>query len=160
MKRIILLFAASLSIEACTSTPDKTTSEVDSTVVLNDGVATMEEPVSQTVCFQKLDGTANQDTASIKLVIEGNNVTGDYGNYPKEKDRRVGKITATKDGDLIKGIWVYMQEGMNDTLQVEFKLSGDKLMQKNYTVDQQTGREVISDASEFNMEFNKIECKN
>ena len=159
MKRLIILFAAALSIAACTSTPDKTSGMADTTVAVNTAVEDKGESPAQTLCFQKLDGTANQDTTSLTLVIDGNKVTGDLGNYPKEKDRRVGKINATKNGDLIKGTWMYMQEGMNDTLQVEFKLSGDKLVQKNYTVDPKTGREVFSEASVFNIEFNKVECK-
>jgi hypothetical protein len=159
MKRLMILFAATLGIAACTSTPDKTTGVADTTVSVNTAVEKESEPLIQTICFQKLAGTTNQDTASLRLIIDGNKVTGDFGNYPKEKDRRVGKINATKDGDLIKGIWVYMQEGMNDTLQVEFNLSGDKLVQKNYTVDPKTGREVFSEASVFNIEFDKVECE-
>lgn len=161
MKRFIILFAASLSIAACTSTPDKTSSEVsDTTVAANTAVEPADLPVNQTMCFQKLAGTANQDTTSLKLIIDGDKVTGDFGHYPKEKDRRVGTISAIKDGELIKGQWIYMQEGMNDTLQVEFKLNGDKLVQKNYTVDPKTGREVFSEASVFNIEFDKIDCRN
>lgn len=53
-----------------------------------------------------------------------------------------------------------MQEGLSDTLQVEFKLFEDKLVQKNYTIDAKTGEEVFSEASVFNIEFDKIECKN
>jgi hypothetical protein len=158
MKRLMILFAATLSMAACTSKPDKSGAETsDTTVAATTDVATT-EPVSQTVCFQKLDGTANQDTTRLKLNIDGSNVSGEFGSYPKEKDRRVGKITATKDGELIKGVWVYMQEGMNDTLQVEFKLDGDKLVQKSYSVDSKTGREVITSASVFDREFMKVDC--
>jgi hypothetical protein len=111
------------------------------------------------MCFQKLAGTSNQDTTSLKLIIEGDNVNGNFAHYPKEKDRRVGTIKATKSGDLIKGTWIFMQEGVNDTLQVEFKLDGERLTQKNYTVDPKTGREVFSEGSVFNIEFDNIPCK-
>ena len=160
MKRLIILFAAILSMAACTSQPGQTTDLADTTVAVNTAVENGGEPVVQTLCFQKLAGTSNQDTTSLKLMVDGNKVTGNFGHYPKEKDRRVGKINATKDGELIKGTWVYMQEGMNDTMQVEFKLNGDKLIQKNYTVDSKTGREVFSEASVFNIEFIKVDCKN
>ncbi|WP_276348029.1 hypothetical protein [Daejeonella sp. JGW-45] len=161
MKRLMIVFAAMVSIAACTSTPDKTSSKVsDTAVAANTAVEPADLPVNQTMCFQKLAGTANQDTTSLKLIIDGDKVTGDFGHYPKEKDKRVGTISAIKDGELIKGQWIYMQEGMNDTLQVEFKLDGDKLVQKNYTVDPKTGREVFSEASVFNIEFDKIDCRN
>ncbi len=154
------MFTAVLSIISCTTQPDNTTEFSDTTVTASTEVGENgSQPVSQTLCFQKLAGTANQDTTKVQLNMNRDQVTGDFGHYPKEKDKRVGKINATKDGELIKGTWVYMQEGINDTLQVEFKLNGDKLIQKNYTVDPKTGREVFSEASVFNIEFNKVECQ-
>lgn len=156
MKRLIIFSAAILSFAACTSQPENTV-EVNTTRNNQGGD---EAPDVETICFQKLAGTANQDTTSISLIIEGDKVNGDFAHYPMEKDSRVGKIDATKSGELIKGFWAYMQEGMNDTLQVEFKMEGDKLVQKNYTVDPKTGREVFSDASVFNIEFERVPCKN
>lgn len=156
MKRIVIFSAAILSLAACTSQPEKT-AEGDN-IVSSQGRDNA--PAGDTICFQKLSGTANQDTTSLSLFIEGDKVSGDFAHYPMEKDSRVGKIAATRDGELIKGSWVYMQEGINDTLQVEFKMEGDKLVQKNYTVDPKTGREVFSDASVFNIQFERILCKN
>lgn len=155
MKRFIIFSAAMLSFAACTSRTEKTAGGD----TLANNQAGEKVPVAETICFQKLAGTANQDTTSIKLLIEGDQVSGDFAHYPKEKDSRVGKIEATKNGELIKGSWMYMQEGMNDTLQVEFKLEGEKLVQKNYTIDPKTGREVFSDASVFNIVFERVPCK-
>lgn len=101
----------------------------------------------------------NQDTAFIRLMVEGERVSGDFSNIPYQKDSRIGTIEARKEGELIKGQWAYMQEGMNDTLEVEFRLVGNKLIQKNYTVDSRTGREILSDRSEFNIEFTKADCR-
>ena len=160
MKRSVILLAATLSIAACTSKPDKFKDLTDSKTAVPIPVESSTGPVSQRLCFQKLAGKANQDTTNLSLLINGDLVSGDFANYPKEKDKRVGKITASKKDDLIKGVWIYMQEGMNDTLQVEFKLSGDKLVQKNYSIDPKTGREVFSEASVFNIEFSKVDCSN
>lgn len=160
MKRLMILLAATLSIAACTSKPDKSKDLTDSTTAVSIPGESSTESATQTLCFQKLAGTANQDTTNLNLLINGDQVSGDFANYPKGKDKRVGKITASKKDDLIKGLWIYMQEGMNDTLQVEFKLSGDKLVQKNYTINPKTGREVFSEASVFNIEFSKVDCSN
>lgn len=160
MKRLVILSAAIMSMVACTSTPDKTMSEQTETEVRTDTAGeTVGEASGQTLCFQKLEGTENQDTTSLRLVIDGDKVSGDFGHYPKEKDRRVGVISAVKNGELIKGQWVYMQEGVNDTLPVEFKLNGDRLVQKNYTIDPKTGREIFSEASVFNVNFQRIDCR-
>lgn len=160
MKRLIILFAATLSITACTSTIDKYGDPTDTSDTVNLPNTGASDSVRKTLCFQKLSGTANQDTTSLKLFFNGAKVTGDFGHYPAEKDKRVGKIIASKNGELIKGIWIYMQEGVNDTLPVEFKLAGDKLVQKNYTVDPKTGREIFSEGSLFNIEFWRINCTN
>ncbi len=159
MKRLNILFAATLSITACTSTIEKsgdTTNTPDTVNLPNTGAS---DSVRKTLCFQRLSGTANQDTTSLKLFLEGAKVTGDFGHYPAEKDKRMGKIIASQNGELIKGIWIYMQEGINDTLPVEFKIDGDNLVQKNYTINSKTGREVFSEASAFNIEFDRISCK-
>jgi hypothetical protein len=155
MKRLIILFLAASSFAACTTQPDKIADSSDTASRPDEEV---NDQIVKTMCFQKLAGTANH-TTSIKLIVKGDQVSGDFGHYPKEKDRRVGKITAINDGKLIKGVWVYMQEGISDTLQIEFKLVGEKLVQKNYTVDAKTGREVFSEASVFNIEFDKVSCK-
>lgn len=159
MKRLFILFAVALSATACTSKPDKTGSETTDSLVEQTPATTPVESSTQTMCFLKTTGTANQDSTKLKLVINGDLVTGDFAHYPYEKDRRVGTLAATRSGNLISGQWFFMQEGMNDTLQVEFKLDGDKLVQKNYTVDPKTGREVFSEASVFNIEFNKVDCR-
>lgn len=159
MKRLMILIAV-VSFAACTSQPEKTTETADSKVAPNTGPDGNYKQVSQTACFRKLSGTSNQDTTSLKLIVDGDKVTGDFGHYPKDKDKRVGKINAIKEGELIKGTWIYMQEGKNDTLPVEFKYDGNKLIQKNYTVDAKTGREVFSEGSVFNIEFEKVNCKN
>ena len=156
MKRLIILFLAASSFAACTTQPDKIADSSDTASRPDEKV---NDQIVKTMCFQKLAGTANQDTTSIKLIVKGDQVSGDFGHYPKEKDRRVGKITAINDGGLIKGVWIYMQEGVSDTLQIEFKLAGEKLVQKNYTVDSKTGREVFSEASVFNIAFDKVPCK-
>ncbi|MEJ7780084.1 MAG: hypothetical protein WKF68_10885 [Daejeonella sp.] len=160
MKRLLILFAISVGLGACTTTPENNTGGSSDSLTENAADDDPSEPSMQTLCFQKLGGTSNQDTTSLSLTINGEEVSGDFAHYPYQKDSRVGTISAVKKNDLIKGIWIYMQEGMNDTLAVEFRLSGDKLVQKNYTVDPKTGREVFSDGSVFNIEFRKVNCSN
>lgn len=155
MKRIFIIFTAVFSITACTANLSNEGKKADT--VLSSGTSGNSQ---ETLCFQKLSGTSNQDTARIKLTFEADQVSGDFSNIPFEKDSRIGTIRAKMDGDLIKGLWIYMQEGMSDTLEVEFKLMDKKLVQKNYTIDAGTGREVISEASVFNIEFPQVECRN
>lgn len=157
MKNYLFILISAIALASCgrsveTDTTDSISSHPHDSASNNDSI-------SQTLCFQKVSGNANQDTATVHLNINGENVVGDYENRLFEKDARTGRIDGTYKNNLIKGVWVYMQEGMTDTLPVEFKLSEDKLVQKNYTVDPKTGREVFSEGSVFNIEFEKIDCE-
>ena len=151
MKRPVILFAFLWTLGACTQTnqPSDHTASVESEAAI----------VSDTLCFQRYSGLTNQDTASVKLIIDGNNVTGQYTNLPHEKDGRFGSITGIKTGDLIKGMWRYQQEGMDDSIGFEFKLQDDKLLQKNTSFDMNTGREFLSDTASFSLKYVKIACE-
>ena len=65
-----------------------------------------------------------------RAIINANKVNGDMNWLPKEKDRRKGTLSGTLNGDKIEAVWSFMQEGMKDTLAVEFKLSAQQLAQK------------------------------
>ena len=113
-----------------------------------------------TICFERYSGLKKQDTASVKMIISGTEVHGDYSNFPYQKDARIGKITGKKSGNEIKGFWRYMQEGMNDSIPFEFRLEGDKMLQKKTSFDAVTGRETLSDTSSFSILFDKVNCRN
>ncbi len=150
MKSICILLAVLMTLAACTgkNKGGKQTPE------LNDSGKAV-----RILCFEKLGGTANQDTSSVRLHLAGDKVSGEFSIKLFEKDSRVGTVQAVRENDLIKGLWFYMQEGIKDTLDIEFKLSDDKLVQKNYTVDPKTGREVFSEGSVFNIVFQKVDCR-
>jgi hypothetical protein len=111
------------------------------------------------LCFQRLEGLSNQDTTLVNFTLQGSKVTGEMTWLPHEKDSRKGTIKAEKDGDIITGIWLYMQEGTPDTLAVEFKLSEYKLLQKTFGIDKTTGRSILTDTSTFSIPFEKTDCK-
>lgn len=112
----------------------------------------------ETLCFRHIEGIAGKDTTLVRLTISGDSVTGDLLYLPFEKDSRKGTINGTKEKNLIRGIWTYMQEGMQDTLSVEFRLNGDTLMQKAYDVNPQTGRQFLSASSAFSIGYEKADC--
>ena len=123
-----------------------------------DTLAGTKTEVIETLCFEQSEGTSNRDTSYAQMVINGQKITGVLATFPYEKDSRVGTIFGTKEGDLIKAVWIYMQEGIPDTLDVEFKLDKDQLLQKSFSVDTKTGRQFLSDSNSFSTEFHKIDC--
>lgn len=112
-----------------------------------------------TLCFERYSGGKRQDTSSVRLIVEGEQVSGQFSNFPYEKDARIGTIRGRKSGNLISGTWQYMQEGLADSINFQFMLKGDKLLQRETIVDRTTGREKLSDTGEFTDEFNRISCR-
>lgn len=109
-------------------------------------------------CFVHTDGAAGQDTTAIHLVINANKVSGDMNWLPKEKDRRKGTLTGILDGDKIKAVWSFMQEGQTDTLGVAFKLSSQQLAQKPLMVDTKTGRQFTDAKADYTVIYNMDNC--
>ena len=110
-------------------------------------------------CFIRTEGTSNQDTTAVHLVINGSKVSGDMKWVPKEKDSRKGTLLGTIQGNDIKGVWTFMQEGMTDSLAVEFKLSAQQLAQKPSVYDQKTGREQLNESADYTLIYKLDNCE-
>ncbi len=121
-------------------------------------VTTADVSENQSLCFEHLEGTRNQDTSLVLLEITGNHVKGKMISIPFEKDIRKGTISGTKNDDIIKGVWTFMQEGMEDTIGIEFKLKNKILLQKEYSVDERTGRQILKNTSEFTILYHPSDC--
>ena len=111
------------------------------------------------MCFQHVEGNRNQDTSYIHLILNNSIVTGQYDHIPYEKDSRKGIIKAVKTVNKIKGVWIYSQEGMQDSLDIAFKLQGSRLLQKPFSVDLSTGRQILKDTSDYSIQYIKRSCK-
>jgi hypothetical protein len=109
-------------------------------------------------CFLRTEGAGSQDTTAIHLVINGNKVSGELNWMPKEKDRRKGTLLGTLEGNKIKAVWNFMQEGQADTMTVEFKLSSQSLGQKPYVADAKTGRQQTDTRAEYTLQYNLDNC--
>ena len=110
-------------------------------------------------CFIHTDGTNAQDTTAVHLVINADKVSGDMSWLPKEKDKRKGTLTGILNGDNIKAVWSFMQEGMKDTLAVEFKLSAQQLAQKPVYVNSATGREQLNAKADYTVMYKLDNCE-
>ena len=114
---------------------------------------------ADTVCYYRTEGTTNQDTALIMLISKNELVSGKMMNLPHETDSRVGKLVGVKEGDIVNGLWTYMQEGMIDSVEVSFKASGDNLVQKPAIFDPKLGSEVLPDTATYRVEFTRCKCE-
>ena len=152
-KSTFLSITVSLLLSACNSNQKTTVQDTTTDADTSNTIATPRQ-----MCFQRLEGSANQDTTFLNLTIEGENVTGNLNHMPKEKDSRKGTISGKIKDNIITGLWSFMQEGMNDTLSVEFRLEKDILLQKSYGVDKSSGRQKLTDTSSFSIKYKNIPC--
>ncbi|OKS88481.1 hypothetical protein [Mucilaginibacter polytrichastri] len=156
MKLIILCCVAALGIVSCSSNTVKQ-AKTD-TVIAGDTLAkaattaqTNHTPTVSSLCFLRTEGKTNQDSTSIELVIKGDVVSGQMTWMPYQKDSRKGVLAGTIKGDTIQAKWSFMQEGMNDTLNLKFKLTKDQLAQKPLKLNVKTGRDQTDDDAGYKL---------
>ncbi|NOW97417.1 hypothetical protein [Mucilaginibacter sp. SG564] len=116
--------------------------------------------VNMQYCFYHTDGTAAQDTTTVNILINGDQVTGKMNWVPKEKDARKGTISGKLNGNAIKALWTFSQEGSKDTMSVEFQLRGNALAQKPYSYDAKTGRQQTNTKADYSVIYNMKNCTN
>ncbi len=140
-----------ISITACTS-GEKDKKDGD-TVINGDTLATPIAGEATSLCFVRTDGTRNQDTTSVELVVKDDKVSGQMYWHPFEKDSRKGALNGTIKGDTVNAVWTFMQEGMQDTMAVQFLVKGNSLMQKPLVVNTKTGREQTNNNSGYTVAY-------
>ena len=154
MKHLALLCIIALSA-ACSSPATKTTT-TDSTVTTDttQAVHPMKTPDAVTsLCFVRTEGKNNVDSTYIQVVVKNNTITGEMNWLPFQKDTRKGLLNGTMSGDTIKAVWTFKQEGMTDTMRLEFKLDDHNLVQKPLKVNGKTGRQQTDDAAGYTVAY-------
>ena len=120
----------------------------DSTIKVTDDI----------LCFRKVSGRNNKDTTIVNLIIEGNKVTGEMVDKIWEKDSRKGRLSGSIEDNNIKTVYYFVQEGISDSLNLEFKLADGALLQKPIT-NGMDGRQVPNPSDQYDIKLDKIECK-
>jgi hypothetical protein len=153
MKSIILVCVAALGMAACSSNTNNQ-AKTD-TVGGSDATAqTNNIPTVSSLCFLRTAGKANRDSTSIELVIKGDKVSGQMNWLPYQKDSRKGTLDGMIKGDSIQAKWSFMQEGMQDTINLKFKLNNDQLVQKPLKLNVKTGRDQTDESADYTLAYN------
>lgn len=151
LMRFTVITLLALAFASCS-----TDQKMGSTVEQSDSVASQEK--EKILCFLHQEGASMRDSSTIQLKITGDSVKGTFNHIPYEKDSRKGTIEGFKTGDTIKALWSFMQEGMNDSISVEFLIKDDALFQKTFGVDENTGRQKLTDTSTFSVRYRAVNC--
>lgn len=161
MKQITLLCAVALMAAACSSPDTKTTNSDSTATAAADGTLTETTGAPKTsdttaitsLCFVRTEGAKNQDSTTVNLVMRGSSVTGEMMWLPAEKDRRKGVLSGTRKDDLITAVWTFKQEGMTDTIGVEFQLKKDQLLQRPLITNTKTGRQQTDKSAGYTLAY-------
>jgi len=158
----LCLLAAGMMAASCSGNHNNTADTLSTggkkdTMLANEADAPM---VNMQYCFYHTDGKQAQDTTMVNMLINGGKVTGKMSWLPKEKDARKGTLTGSLNGNAIKAVWTFVQEGSKDTMSVEFQLRGNALAQKPYRYDAKTGRQQTNTGADYNVIYNMKNCTN
>lgn len=159
MKRYVVISA--LALASCAGNGDK---KADTTTVAagadtSSNKAALEAPAQDMdYCFLHTDGTSNQDTTAVHLLLKAGNVTGEMKWLPKEKDSRKGTLNGKIKGNEITAVWNFMQEGVKDSIRVAFKLSPQQLAQKPLKVDAASGKQETDESADYTLIYKLDNC--
>lgn len=154
------LFA--LIISACTNeNKTKQTKDVDEVIAMDTTFTASQPKKSSSDCYMYIK---NRDTASLKINIEGEELTGDLDYRLFEKDSNKGKIAGEMKGDTIIAEYTFDSEGMRSVREVVFVKKDDgNIYEGTGEVMEKGGKMVFKDRSalKFNptMVFTKADCK-
>ena len=146
-RQLILPALIAVTIAACSSPDGK--QETADTTVKTDSPAIPADSEATSLCFLRTDGNGNRDTTSTELLIKDKTVTGQMYWHPFEKDSRKGTLAGTLKGDTVYAVWSFMQEGMQDTMALQFLIKGSDLLQKPLKLNTKSGREQTDNAAVF-----------
>jgi hypothetical protein len=158
MKPYTILSICVLALASCSGNGNKGADTTQAAAGDSSKAATLNAPAqSMEYCFLRTEGTSNQDTTAIHLIVNANKVTGEMKWVPKEKDARKGALEGTMSGNDIKAVWTFMQEGAKDTMAVSFQLSPQQLGQKPFKVTKD-GRQETDGAAGYTIIYKLDNC--
>jgi hypothetical protein len=163
MKSSIYALALLVMIAASCTNENKSKVANDTTgIIAHDTTFTASTPkTSSSDCYQYIK---NKDTASLKINIEGEELTGNLNYNLFEKDRNSGTIAGEMKGDTIIAEYTFDSEGMRSVREVVFvKRADGNIYEGTGEVMEKGGKMVFKDRSTLKfslaMVFTKTDCK-
>ncbi|HLQ98882.1 MAG TPA: hypothetical protein VK102_00785 [Sphingobacterium sp.] len=155
MKSYVLLLGVFI-LAACAGNDER---KDPSSTTRKDTAAEIVSDQSEAYCFLRTEGTHHSDTTFVWFTLEGDSLKGIMHWIPAEKDSRKGTLTGTVADNEIEALWVYTQEGMEDSLQVAFKVEPQQLLQKPFIVDANTGKQRTDENAAYSILYTPTACE-
>lgn len=117
-------------------------------------------PQSSTNCYLYVN---KKDTASVKLLIKGEELTGTLRYNIFQKDLNNGTIAGEIKGDTIIADYTFDSEGLRSVRQVVFLKKGSKLYEGYGEMKEQGGKFIFVNRAALKFDdhftFNPVDCK-
>lgn len=160
---ILILVAIALFTTSCTSeNTNKQAGDSSSEAIAVDTTFVAANPKkSSSDCYVYIK---NRDTATLKLNLEGEELTGALDYKLFEKDSNKGKIAGEMKGDTIIAEYTFDSEGMRSVREVVFVKKDDGNIYEGFgEVTEKDGKMVFKNRSTLKfsptMVFTKTDCK-
>lgn len=154
-----IAIVSAMSIGSCTS--DKKVEEQSDTMAMTGRDTTVMAPVDNELgnCYQYIK---NRDTASLKIQVAGQEVTGDLNYKLFEKDSNKGTIAGELKGDTIIAEYTFDSEGMRSIREIVFLHKDGKLIEGFGDVEQKGVKTVFKNRAALKFDsgltFDKTDC--
>lgn len=160
---VLILACLALIVVSCNSeNANKQADDSASKVIAVDTTFTATHPKAHSNdCYVYIK---NRDTASLKLNIDGEELTGELNYNLFEKDSNKGKIAGEMKGDTIIAEYTFDSEGMRSVREVVFVKKDDgNIYEGTGEVMEKGGKMIFKDRSALKfspaMVFTKADCK-
>lgn len=110
-----------------------------------------------TFCYVISDGENNQNINAVKLVIDGDNVTGELKYITAGEPPAAGKLNGTIKDGIITADWTFIKQTNYYKVPVAFKMTKDAVFQKPSAVNAD-GQAYIPEGGEYSYEFPLVDC--
>ena len=145
---------ALLLLTACSSPATESSSTaVADTDTAASGALNKRSGIITSLCFLRTEGKSNMDTTNVQLVIKGDTVSGEMDWRPYQKDGRKGVLEGKMHGDTARVLWTFKQEGVTDTLGLNFKLDSSRLVQRPLKLNKKTGRQQTDESAGYSVVY-------
>lgn len=162
MKPLLFILALFVIITASCTSDNKSKVDTDTAevIALDTTFSATTPKTNSRDCYEYIK---NRDTASLKVNINGEELTGDLSYNLFEKDRNKGTIAGEMKGDTIIAEYIFDSEGLRSVREVVFiKRIDGNIYEGTGEMMEKSGKMVFKDRSTLKfsptMVFKKTNC--
>lgn len=112
---------------------------------------------TDTFCYVISDGENNENINAIKIIINGDKITGELKYITANEPPAAGQLNGTIKDGIITADWTFVKQSNYYKIPVAFKMTNKAIFQKPSAVNAD-GQAYIPEEGEFSYEFPLVNC--